>query len=60
MNAVIKLSHLHVVGSAAAKNRIIKIFGNRFNLDEIEERMKQNNLDVACTDINDKLDMPLG
>jgi len=37
------------------KNRIIKIFGNRLNLDEIEERMKQNNLDVACKDINDKL-----
>ncbi len=37
------------------KNRITKIFGNRLNLDEIEEKMKEINIEVFCKEINDKL-----
>jgi len=37
------------------KNRIIKIVGNRFNLDEIEERMRKKRIQIACKNINDVL-----
>ncbi len=37
------------------KNRIVKVFGNRFNLDEIEEKMKKTNFEIFCKEINDKL-----
>ena len=36
-------------------NRIAKIFGNRLNLDEIEEKMKIKGIEVACKDKGDKL-----
>jgi long-chain acyl-CoA synthetase len=36
------------------KNRIIKIFGNRFSLDEIEDRMQKKGISIACKNINDK------
>ena len=37
------------------KKRITKLFGNRFNLDEIEEKMKKLKFEVFCKDVNDKL-----
>ena len=37
------------------KNRIVKIFGNRFNLDEIESKMNQQNIKVVCKEKNGKL-----
>ena len=36
------------------KNRIIKIFGNRINLDDVEEKMKQMKFEIACKEINEK------
>ena len=36
------------------KNRIIKIFGNRLNLDDVEEKMKQMQYEIACKEINEK------
>ena len=35
--------------------RIAKIFGNRLNLDEIEEKMKIKGIEVACKEKEDKL-----
>ncbi len=37
------------------KSRIIKLYGNRFNLDDIEEQLLKKNIYVACKNINDKL-----
>lgn len=37
------------------KNRVIKIFGNRFSLDEIEERMQKKGISIACKNKNDEL-----
>ena len=37
------------------KNRIIKIFGNRFNLDEIENKMAELKIEVICKEKNNKL-----
>ena len=37
------------------KSRIIKIYGNRFNLDDIEEQLLKKNIHVACKNFNDKL-----
>ena len=37
------------------KSRIIKIYGNRFNLDDIEEQLLKKNIHVACKNLNDKL-----
>ena len=37
------------------KSRIIKIYGNRFNLDDIEQQLLKNNFDIACKSLNDKL-----
>ena len=37
------------------KSRIIKIYGNRFNLDDIEQQLLKNNFEVACKSLNDKL-----
>ena len=37
------------------KNRIIKIFGNRFNLDEIENKMSKLEIEVICKEKNNKL-----
>jgi len=37
------------------KNRIIKIFGNRFNLDEIENSMHESGIKVICKENNEKL-----
>ena len=37
------------------KKRIIKIFGNRFDLNEIEERMKKQGFEVVCQGLDDKL-----
>jgi len=39
---------------AGRKNRIIKIFGNRFSLDEIEDRMQKIGISIACKNINDE------
>jgi len=36
------------------KNRIIKIFGNRLNLDDVEEKMKQIKFEIVCKEINEK------
>ena len=35
--------------------RIAKIFGNRFNLDEIEEKMKEKGFKIVCVNSNKKL-----
>ena len=37
------------------KSRIIKIYGNRFNLDDIEERLLKKNIKIACKNSNNKL-----
>ncbi len=37
------------------KKRFIKIYGNRFNLDEIENYVKKNEIECACTGFDDKL-----
>jgi acyl-CoA synthetase (AMP-forming)/AMP-acid ligase II len=37
------------------KSRVIKIFGNRFSLDEIEERMQKKGISIACKNKNDEL-----
>ena len=37
------------------KSRIIKIFGNRFSLDEIEEKMQKKGISIACKNKNDEL-----
>lgn len=34
------------------KKRITKIFGNRFNLDEIEKKMSQKGYKIACKEVN--------
>jgi long-chain acyl-CoA synthetase len=36
------------------KKRIIKIFGNRFSLDEIEKRIEKDGITIACKNINDE------
>ena len=37
------------------KKRFIKIYGNRFSLDEIEDHIKNNGIESACTGDDDKL-----
>lgn len=37
------------------KSRIIKLYGNRFNLDDIEERFFRNKISLACINVNDNL-----
>ena len=37
------------------KNRIVKIFGNRFNLDEIESKMEEQDFNVVCKERGGKL-----
>ena len=37
------------------KKRFIKIYGNRFSLDEIENHVKNNEIECACTGLDDKL-----
>ena len=37
------------------KKRFIKIYGNRFSLDEIENHVKNNEIECACTGNDDKL-----
>ena len=37
------------------KKRFIKIYGNRFSLDEIENHIKNNGIECACTGDDDKL-----
>jgi len=37
------------------KKRFIKIYGNRFSLDEIENHVKKNEIECACTGFDDKL-----
>jgi acyl-CoA synthetase (AMP-forming)/AMP-acid ligase II len=37
------------------KSRVIKIFGNRFSLDEIEERMQKKGMSIACKNKNEVL-----
>jgi acyl-CoA synthetase (AMP-forming)/AMP-acid ligase II len=37
------------------KSRVIKIFGNRFSLDEIEERIQKKGISIACKNKNDEL-----
>ena len=37
------------------KKRFIKIYGNRFSLDEIENHIKNNEIECACTGLDDKL-----
>jgi acyl-coenzyme A synthetase/AMP-(fatty) acid ligase len=41
------------------KNRFIKIFGNRVNLDEIENIIKKLGYECACTGIDDKINIYL-
>ena len=36
-------------------NRIAKIFGNRFNLEEVEERMIERGYEVVCQNLEDKI-----
>jgi acyl-CoA synthetase (AMP-forming)/AMP-acid ligase II len=36
------------------KSRVIKIFGNRFSLDEIEEQMQKKGISIACTVKNEE------
>jgi len=40
---------------AGRKSRFIKIFGRRFSLDEIEERMQKKAISIACKNKNDEL-----
>ena len=37
------------------KKRFVKIYGNRFSLDEIENQIKNNEIECACTGLDDKL-----
>jgi len=37
------------------KKRFIKIYGNRFSLDEIEDYIKNNEIECACIGLDDKL-----
>ena len=37
------------------KKRFIKVYGNRFSLDEIENHIKNNEIECACTGLDDKL-----
>ena len=37
------------------KKRFIKIYGNRFSLDEIENHIKNNEIECACIGLDDKL-----
>ena len=37
------------------KDRNIKIYGNRFNLDEIEKKLKKININCACIKKNEKI-----
>lgn len=39
------------------KNRISKIFGNRINLDELENKMKLKKFEIACKEINEKINI---
>lgn len=39
------------------KKRFIKIYGNRFSLDEIENQIKDNQIECACTGSDDKLNV---
>ncbi len=43
---------LRIVGR---RNRFVKIFGNRVNLDDVEEMVIFNGLQAACTGIDDKI-----
>jgi long-chain acyl-CoA synthetase len=43
---------LRIVGR---RNRFVKIFGNRVNLDDVEEMVILNGLQAACTGIDDKI-----
>jgi len=40
---------------AGRKSKFIKIFGSRFSLDEIEERMQKKGISIACKNKNDEL-----
>jgi long-chain acyl-CoA synthetase len=44
--------YYYIVGR---KKRFIKLFGNRINLDEIEQILKSKGFDCACTGVDDKL-----
>lgn len=44
--------YFYIVGR---KKRFIKLFGNRTNLDEIEQFIKSDNIDCACTGTDDNL-----
>lgn len=44
--------YFYIVGR---KKRFIKLFGNRTNLDEIEQLLKSDNIDCACTGTDDNL-----
>jgi acyl-CoA synthetase (AMP-forming)/AMP-acid ligase II len=37
------------------RKRFLKLFGNRINLDELEELLRKKNIDCACTGIDDLL-----
>jgi acyl-coenzyme A synthetase/AMP-(fatty) acid ligase len=39
------------------KKRIVKLFGNRFDLNEIEERINKNGQEIVCTGTNDELNV---
>jgi acyl-coenzyme A synthetase/AMP-(fatty) acid ligase len=39
------------------KSRFIKIFGNRVNLDEVENLLKSMTDDVACTGVDDNINI---
>jgi acyl-coenzyme A synthetase/AMP-(fatty) acid ligase len=43
---------LRIVGR---RNRFVKIFGNRVNLDDVEEMVTSVGLQAACTGIDDKI-----
>ena len=49
-----KEKFLYIVGR---KKRIVKIFGNRFDLNEIEKRMHINGLNVACKGLDEKMEV---
>ena len=39
------------------KKRFLKIFGNRVNMDEVENMLKQEGFDCACTGVDDQMNI---
>ena len=51
-----KDNFFYIVGR---KNRFIKIFGIRYNLDDIEDILKKNKINAICLSKDDKLNINL-